>query len=258
MTITRRLTRTTGAALARILGIFLRAGIGVVLIVRRPRPIHSRGAVLDGWVRLRPPLLAAGPGGEGSTHAIRVVARLSRSIGLPDGLPDVYGLAVRGVVDGRTVDLQLSATGVGVPGRFLLAPHLTPDRANYSSILPVRTKSGPMLFCARTLQSPRLPADLPGIRRAVRREPWRLGLYAATPRGRWHPIGEIVLDAPRPEDDPTLRFDVDRHPIPGTEPYGWVAALRQPAYRLAQGREPGERADERPSSADAGNAEGPR
>lgn len=258
MTIDKHHVKAVGATATRFLGGTLRAGIAIVLSVRHPRPIHSRGAVLDGWVHPRPSRLVAVAGAKASPSAVRIVARLSRSIGLPDALPDVYGLALRGVIDGRTVDLQLSATGVGVPGRFLLAPHLTPDRATYSSILPVRTKRGPMLFCARTIQTPGLPVGLPAIRRAVRREPWRLGLYAATPRGRWHPIGEIVLDAARPEDEPTLRFDVDRHPMPGTEPYGWVAALRQPAYRLAQGRDPGERADEREGVADAGNAEGPR
>ncbi len=242
------------ATATRFLGVLLRAGIAVVLLARRPRPIHSRGAVLDGWLTLRPSPHLTVAWSQSSPSAIRVVARLSRSIGLPDGVPDVYGLALRGVIDGRTVDLQLSATGVGVPGRFLLAPHLTPELATYSSILPVRTDRGPMLFCARTIQTPGLPADLPAIRQAVRREPWRLRLYAASPRGRWHPIGEIALDAARSEDDPTLRFDVDRHPVPGTEPYGWVAALRQPAYRLAQRRHPGTR----PRGADAANAEGPR
>lgn len=247
--------------LFRLLGLALRGGIALVLLMRRPRPIHSRGAVFDGEAVLDGDVVrailvaAAGETGEPAGRiAFPIVARLSRSIGFPDGVPDVYGLALRGVIDGRIVDLQLSATGVGVPGRFVLAPHLTPDRASYSSILPVRTERGPMLFCARTISPRRLPTDLAALRRAVRRDTWRLTLSAATPRGRWHPIGEIVLDAARSGDDPTLRFDVDRHPIPGTEPYGWVTALRQPAYRLAQGRDPGERA----RGADAGNAEGPR
>ena len=38
---------------------------------------------------------------------------MSRAAGLPDPLPDVFGVAVRWEADGRTQDLLLSGTGLG-------------------------------------------------------------------------------------------------------------------------------------------------
>jgi hypothetical protein len=46
--------------LARIIGLLLRAGIALILLVRRPRPIHARGAVYSGEIRWLPGRRATG------------------------------------------------------------------------------------------------------------------------------------------------------------------------------------------------------
>jgi hypothetical protein len=225
------------APVSRFLGAVLRGAIALILLVRRPRPIHADGAVFDGEMT---PLQPATPSGVGwidqpTARAVPIVARVSRSVGFPSWLPDVYGLAIRWEHEDAAVDLELSSTGIGVPGRFALVPRLTPSRATFSSILPYRSARGPVLLCARTVPPRSLPADVAALRDAVDAAPWRLRLYFAEPTGTWHPFAEVTLRSARPDDDAALRFDAVRNPLPGAGTYAWVRALRQPSYRLAQG-----------------------
>lgn len=220
----------------RLGGSLLRGAIAALLLLRRPRPIHSRGAVFEGEMTV---LHRRDPSGIGwiddpPDGQIKIIARVSRSIGLPALLPDVYGIGIRWEHHGAPVDLELSSTGIGFPGRYLLMPRMTPSRAILSSLLPYRTARGPVLLCARTVPARRLPADLAALRRSVSQTPWTLRLYFASPRGRWHPFADVRLSGSRPDDDPRLRFDIDTNPLPGAATYPWVRALRQPSYRLAQ------------------------
>ncbi len=210
--------------------------MAAILLVRRPRPIHAHGAIFDGRLEMRP---SPGSGIRGIDDPpvadVPVVVRVSRSVGLPPWAPDVYGLGMRWVQGGEEIDLQLASTGIGVPGRFLLLPRLTPSRATLSSVVPYRTPRGPVMLCARTVPPRRLPGALEELRRAVDSEPWTLRLSFASPRGRWHPFADVRLDSARATDDPGLRFDIDRRPLPGAETYPSVQALRGPSYRLTQG-----------------------
>lgn len=225
------------ALVSRLVGAALRGGIAAILLVRRPRPIHAHGAVYDGDLVRLAPSVPSGIGwiDEPDAEAVRVVARVSRAVGLPSALPDVYGLALRWDHHGRAVDLELSSTGIGVPGRYLLVPRLTPAHT-MSSILPYRSARGPVLLCARTVSPRALPADVAALREAVHATPWHVRLYFASPAGKWHPFADARLHSARPDDDPDLRFDAIRNLLPGAGTYGWVRALRQPSYRLAQGR----------------------
>lgn len=210
--------------------------MAAILLVRRPRPIHAHGAIFDGRLEMRP---SPGSGIRGIDDPpvadVPVVVRVSRSVGLPPWAPDVYGLAMRWVQGGEEIDLQLASTGIGVPGRFLLLPRLTPSRATLSSVVPYRTPRGPVMLCARTVPPRRLPGALEELRRAVDSEPWTLRLSFASPGGRWHPFADVRLDSARATDDAGLRFDIDRRPLPGAETYPSVQALRGPSYRLTQG-----------------------
>lgn len=225
--------------LSRVLGAALRAGIAAILLVRRPRPIHAHGVVFDGDLTMLPGRALSGIEAIDRPTAERVdiVARVSRAVGLPSVLPDVHGLALRWTHETGTTDLELSSSGLGVPWRHILRPHRLPSSAPMSSLLPYRSTRGPVLLCVRTLPPRSLPAGLDALRQAVAEEPWALRLYFATPRGRWHPFAEVRLREARIDDDPHLRFDIDRHPLVGAETYPWVRALRQPGYRLAQDRE---------------------
>ncbi len=72
-------------ALAQLAGRTLRAVFAGLLMLRRPRPIHVRGRVLEGHITWRPGAELCGIGwvDDAPNEPAAVVARLSRSVGLP-------------------------------------------------------------------------------------------------------------------------------------------------------------------------------
>ncbi|MFJ6654336.1 hypothetical protein ACIQLJ_16220 [Microbacterium sp. NPDC091313] len=220
--------------LTTVVGAILRAGIWLILRVRSPRPIHAHGLVLTGTLRLRDGRAASGVRAidDAAPREMRVTARLSRSAGLPGRLPDIWGLALRIAPDGA--DLELSTTGIGVPGRFVLLPRRSPAGGVFSAILPARTPAGPVLFAALADDPAHLPPDIPALAAALRHAPWRLRLCTARPTGRWHPVADLELGTADDQNDDALRFDAVERPLRGTTAYAWAARLRQPSYRLAR------------------------
>lgn len=223
------------APVSTAVGALLRGVFAAILLVRRPRPIHAHGVVLEGMLVPSP---RAGSSGiawfDDAAAPIPVVARLSRSVGLPAPLPDVWGLAVRGDADGHAADLELATTGIGVPGRFALVPRRSPGGAVYTSLLPSRGDSGPVLLAALADRATPLPRRLADLHAALADAPWRLRVCVARPAGRWHPVGEFVLRAAPDQDDRALRFDAVENAPPGIGAYGWVRRIRQPSYRRAR------------------------
>ncbi len=221
---------------AEVAGTALGGAFSLLRRIRHPRPIHPRGLVLTGqmtWVS------DAAPSGLGWIDEpgapVEVTARLSRGVGLPDRLPDVLGLALRfHTADGRHADVLLASTGIGFPSRFLLVPRRSGTGATFSSLMPYRAPQGPVLICARSVPRRVLPADLAGLRRSLRDEPWRLRLYHATPTGTWHPFAEALLRHAGEPDSDELRFQPTVHPIPGGTTYPWLRRLREPSYRAVQ------------------------
>lgn len=222
--------------LAAVGGAALRGVFAVLTGIRHPRPIHSRGLILTGEIAWLGTNVQSGVSwiDEAPPDAPVVTARLSRSAGLPAPLPDVIGLALRVERDDERSDILLSSTGLGFPGRFLLAPHRSPSRADFTTLMPYRTARGPLLIAARPDPGRRLPSDLDGTAESLAAEPWRLRLYFARPRERWHPFAGMTLSPSTVGDDAALRFDAVEHPPTGAASYRWIRLLRQPAYRLVQ------------------------
>jgi hypothetical protein len=228
---------------ARGAGRALAAVIGAIGLVRGPRPIHTTGLLMAG--RLRWYGLTRARSGiawidDRPTGDVVVSARLSRGAALPAVLPDVLGLAVRVGADGNDGDLLLSSTGIGVPGRFLLAPRWTPAGALLSTLMPYRGANGPVLLAARSTSPSTMPARMEAIRAALSTSPWTLDLMFATPAGLWHRFGELELTpTPGPIDGATPRFDPVLRPPRGAGTYPWTRALREPGYSVARdGRPP--------------------
>ncbi len=225
----------------------LRALFAGLLLLRRPRPIHVRGRVLEGHITWLP---GAEPSGiawvdEAPSVPVAVVARLSRSVGLPWLLPDVIGLALRIDAGDLPADIELASTGRGVPGRFMLAVQRSASRAWFGTLFPYRSSRGPVLLSARQTSDGTLPARGDALDAVLTRAGWGLRLYHATPTGLWHPFADVSLrmragadDAANhgtSQDDAGLRFDSVRNALPGAGTYPWVRSLRQPSYRLVQG-----------------------
>jgi hypothetical protein len=227
--------RAAAAAGGRALALAMRA----ILLVRRPRPIHSTGLLLEGTVRWLPRTAARSgiawlddrePGAEQP-----VTARFSRGAGLPAVLPDVLGIAVRVAAAAGPADLLLSTTGFGPAGRFVLQPRWTPARARFATLMPYRGERGPVLVAVRTRAPARLPARTERLRPALTGSPWRLELLWATPRGRWHRVAELALrPTPGVTDSPAVRFDALLNAPPGAGTYAWTRLLREPAYARAR------------------------
>jgi hypothetical protein len=201
-------------------------------LARPNRPIHPQGLGLAGELcRTGNP---AGPSGIDwidSPGTDQVVARFSRSLGLPQALPDILGLALRvtpsaAAAPGSTAaDVLFASTGWGLPGRFLLMPRLDIAGATMTTLMPYRGRRGPVLLGLRTRK---LPAGSLDSGEGV------LGLYWARPGGPWRECGELRLHAGADPADIPLRFDPLENQPPGAQAYDWTRRLRKPSYRAAR------------------------
>lgn len=197
-------------------------GAGLAALTRlvaalRPaaKPLHPRGDVVLGHLR------RSGGGRTGAAWLDEagddeVLVRRSRAVGLPGGVPDFHGLAIRvPLSDGRHGDLLLATTGSGPISRFVLTVGRTPHSRPLTTLLPYRTSRGPRLL------------------RAVAVDEKRYELTHASATGRWEPFAELTLSTTR-GPDPLVSFDPVLNPLPGLDTYGWVRRLREPAYRTAR------------------------
>ncbi len=215
----------------RVLGRVLQSIVAAILLVRRPRPIHSKGVILTGTARwlVKPQASGIRFVDEAPLAPVSVLARVSRGAGTPPPLPDIVGLALRF----DSGDLEFSSVlGLGVPARFMLAPRGSASSTPFSSVMPYRGAHGPVVIAARTLTPLDLPLAPAELGEALERMPWRLRLFWARPGGRWRSFAEVELHREPGPLDELVRFDAGRHPL--AENYGWVQALRQPAYDVAQ------------------------
>lgn len=199
-----------------------------VLSAVRPaaRPVHPRGEVLT--ARLVVAGLASGEARSGASFLddaaeLDVLARFSRSVGLPVPWPDVSGLAVRVPVTPAAgggggdvyADLLFAGTGRGRLGRYLLVTTLRRRGGFLGTLLPYGTPTGPVHLGASPLGA----------------TTWELSW--ARPRSGWRPFARLELgDAPGVDLD--LSFDAVSAAPPGLEVYGWHRAVRGPGYAAAR------------------------
>lgn len=216
-----------------------------VAVVRRKKPLHPRGVLLDAAVyRTGAPARwnAAWLDEPGEDHGI---ARLSRAVGLPGQVPDIMGLALalRGPAATR-YDLLLASTGRGRLMRFVLTLRRDLTRAFYSSLFPYASPSGPVLLAAVPART--AGREAPEIPRHPANAPLEFRLLAAAPRGHWQDYGLLRLTARHePDPDPPVSFDPVLNPLPGLRYYAPLTQLREPAYAGARRRTA--RADPRPA-----------
>ncbi|WP_435747744.1 hypothetical protein [Nocardioides sp. SYSU DS0663] len=228
-------TRTEPAHSHGLLALPARAG-GAVLatavrgISLRPaqKPMHPVGRVLRGRLERRGLEPGTGVPFLDRPGAEEVVVRESKGIGLPDGLPDVHGLAIRvpaegqldGSPDGRHGDLLLATNGWGAVTRFLVLPSAGMTTRPLTTLMPYRTPTGPQLIGARYVERDHVL------------------LAVASPRSAWRVFADLHLEPVDPaapdRDDPALEFDPLVNEVPGLTSYDWARRLRAPAYRTAR------------------------
>jgi len=215
---------------------------GALSGLRRARVFHPHGVTVAGRLTVDPDRGLPGsdllrPGS--STGAL---VRLSRAIGLPDGWPDIFGLAIK-VPDaygpGRSQDLLLTTTPPFVGGRFVLGLGLGFDSHRYSSVLPYRTGGRLHLFGAAVRHAAghglRTVDD---VADAARTGHLRIVLRAAEPVQPWRDVATITAGRVLPDvDGEALRFD-PWHTGGGIEPVGFLQRLRASAYPASQKARP--------------------
>ena len=188
---------------------------GIAALRRSEKPLHPEGGMFAGRL-VRP--------GSEEQHGVpwfdqpgedEVLVRVSHAIGLPGPIPDVQGLALR-LRKGQTKygDLLLASTGWDPVTRHLLMPAWS-DAWPLTTLLPYKSPLGPVVIGAR-------PIDERGYELC----------WAQLGRG-WHPLGELTLDDPLPEDD-EVSFDPVLNPLPGLQQYTWVERLRERSYARAR------------------------
>ena len=154
--------------------------------------------------------------GKGFEH--EALVRLSRGLGLPRGLPDIFGLALR-LPDayglGQHQDFLLASCGKGVAGRRLLRPAFGARTGMYSSLLPYEVGGQRLLVGARPVLKSANAFDL----------------LVASPRGPWRVAALLTLGT-RLEAAVSreLRFD-PWNCGGGLIPAGVVNRVRGAAYR---------------------------
>ncbi len=154
------------------------------------------------------------------------LVRLSRSLGLPPGWPDISGLAVRlPDVHGAGSSQDLLFIGSGGPPLLRQLIVLARGRPRWYSTISVYDLAG-----RRRLLGARV---LPGA--GAVEEGIAVDIWAATRTGAWERLGTLRTDERlAPAESERLAFDVTRNTGGALTPYGPVHALRHRSYRQAQ------------------------
>jgi len=152
-----------------------------------------------------------------------VLVRVSRAVGLPSGVPDFYGLAVRAPTADGHGDLLFASTGLGRFTRFALTVTRSPGGRAMTTLLPYRTPVGAVLLSATFDDDSKVT------------------LAWAVRTGAWHRFAHLTLgDGPvaqgdqGDQGDQHVSFDPVCNVLPGLENYPWVRLLREPSYATAR------------------------
>jgi hypothetical protein len=217
--------------------------------VRRRKPLHPRGLVVPAS------LLRHGLAGDGGPLGAPFldepgsdvgIARISRSAGLPDGWPDVWGLALRLDVDGqhaqaasRVADLLLAGSFAGAAGRHALALRRG-LQAPLTCVLPYRTATGRSVLIGAPERSAELPSHRDELAAHLAEHTLTLALAVAEPRASWRPFGTLTVGGAalgsgnghgRPDD---VSFEPVLNPLPGLALPEPLATIRSRAYAGAR------------------------
>ena len=210
--------------IARAAGRVLGIGVATLTSLRRTKPLHPQGSVVPATLTTWGGRRAWGASLLDDEGSHSCLVRVSRAVGLPNGWPDIGGLAIRVPEGEHVADLLFATTGTGLLGRYVLLLRRDPA-APLTTLLPLRSRRGPVQL--------RLDADGPHA--------WVLSATVAR-SPRWDPLALLQLhpdglyEPGEPADEP-VRFDPVRNIPRGLAQYPAVRAVREPGYTRAQ-REP--------------------
>ena len=203
-----------------------------VLARLRPaaKPLHPKGIQFRGTLYRSGSHFPLGVPWLDESGSDPVLVRLSRSIGLPESLPDIHGLALRIERPQGCVDVLFATTGQGKVSRFLLTPRLSPGGA-YSTLMPYRAVTGPIVLLAFLDGDGGLPKSMhsPNGRPSM-----TVRLSAAIATGPWREFGHLQLTGPIHNNDSPVSFDPILHQMSDLPNYQWAHRIRAKAYSSAR------------------------
>ena len=210
----RSLARTAGSSAG---GALLAVATRSLAAVRpAAKPLHPEGSLVRARIYRHGLSPGTGVPWLDAAGEDEVVVRLSRAIGLPGGLPDIHGLAIRIPLEGGGHgDLLFASTGWGRLSRFVLTASRSPQGRPMTTLLPYQAPSGPLLLGAR----------------ADGTETFELSCAPAG--GDWRPFADLRLSQ-SPGGDGPIDFDPVVNQVPGLAQYPAVVRLREPSYRKAR------------------------
>lgn len=201
--------------------------------MRGKRIFHPFGV---GFSASLTPLGAAELTGSALASLSEPLVRLSRSLGLPEWLPDPCGLALR-IPDaygpGRHQDVLMVSSATAPGARHAPLPSWGFLDRPYSTLLPYRSQGRLVLLGARGLER---DGGGPSLAELRRRDFAGLDfeLTVATLRGDWKPAGRLLVRERLPAEA-VERLDFDpTNTGGGLELAGFVNRLRGPSYRASQ------------------------
>ena len=208
-------------AVATTGGQILRAATGLVATRPAGKPLHPRGSLVSGTLSRFGCEERTGAAWLDHVGRDRVLVRVSRAVGLPSGVPDIYGLALRAPTSDGHGDLLFASTGLGRFTRFVLTVTRSPGGRAMTTLLPYRTPAGAVLLSAVFDDD----SD----------DDSKVSLAWAIRTGAWHRFAHLVLDDdPVAQGDEHVSFDPVCNVLPGLENYPWVRLLREPSYVTAR------------------------
>jgi hypothetical protein len=211
--------------------------------VRHRRVFHPEGVLAQGHLkRIAPP-------GEGlPIETVDVLARLSKAVGIPAGLPDLIGLAWRmppQATATRPWDVLMVSAGSGLLTRFTLRPATSWPGTTLSTLMPLRHAGGWWWLKAEIVTPIGGRLSLDEVRDAISSDGIVFNIEQAHGTGSFEPLAELTLTANiRTDADHDVSFDPTRNtgPVVGLGPE-WLTALRERAYlRSRRGRSAPDRA----------------
>ncbi|MGW0928926.1 phosphodiesterase [Streptomyces sp. NPDC002644] len=225
--------------MTKLLGSALYAVAERVARVRAAPALHPAGVMCSGTLEV-----PGDPAGRWNVAWLdrpsvhRVTVRWSRAAGLPGGLPDGVGLALR--VDdadgaGATLDLLFTSCGRGRLGRRVPLPRRDALGGPYSTLTAYRVGDRDRLLTAHPVTpaggASATPVTLAGLRRALDRGDVRFRLCTEATGEPRRMFATLTLGPAGPEPaGHTVSYEPYAHCLPGLRPTRTLRAARVAAY----------------------------
>ena len=205
--------------------------------VRQRRLFHPVGVLASGRIE------RVAAHGEGlPIDSADILARVSKAIGVPGGLPDLIGLAWRMPAPtpaGTPWDILTASAGSGLLTRFALRPTTSWTGTTLSTLMPLRYEDGWWWVTAAMTTAVDGGLSLDTVREAISEDGVVFDIHQAHGTGPFEPLAELTLTTVIPTDgDHDVSFDPALNTAPGVR-LGpeWLTALRARAYlRSREGR----------------------